>query len=110
MHVNGHIPLPPSLDRKVFLSTWKDIPSTNEYQSMVQGVSLTADQAEAKLNANNIFTIARRVVDDQELMYMSAKFVNGIWLLAEIKIMVGSPIAVSLVLNLSACCRGLGVL
>lgn len=63
--------------------------------STVSGVSLTTDQAESKLNANNIFTIARRAVDaagvNQDLMYMSAKLVNNIWLLAEFKIVAGAP-------------------
>lgn len=55
---------------------------------------------EAKLNTNNIFTIARRSVDaggvSQDLMYMSSKLINNIWLLAEFKIVSGSSsIAVS---------------
>lgn len=74
------------IERKVFLSTWKEIPSSHEIQSSVSNVSLTTDQVEAKLNANNIFTIARRSIDTQDLIYMSAKLVNNIWLLAEVKV------------------------
>lgn len=81
-------------DRKVFLATWKEIPSENEFQTTVPNVSLTSDQAETKLNANNIFTIARRTVDssgaNQDLMYMSSKFINNIWVLAEFKIIAGA--------------------
>ncbi len=82
------------LDRKVFLGSWKEIPAGNEFQSTISNVSLTTDQAEAKLNASNIFTIAKRSVDsggvNQELMYMSAKLINNIWLLAELKMVAGS--------------------
>lgn len=81
---------PPCLDRKVFLATWKEIPAANEFTSTVSNVTLSTDQAEAKLNANNIFTIARRTVENQDLMYMSAKFVNDIWLLAEFKMVPGT--------------------
>ena len=48
-----------------------------------------------------MFSIARRSVDlggvNQDLIYMSAKFVNGVWLLAEVKITPGSDsVAVSI--------------
>lgn len=49
-----------------------------------------------KLEANNVFTIARRQVDmsgqTQELIYMSLKFINNIWVLAELKIIPGTNI------------------
>ena len=41
-----------------------------------------------------MFLIARRQVDvggtNQELMYMSLKFINNIWVLAEVKVAPGS--------------------
>ena len=57
-------------------------------------MSLPADTVQQKLEANNVFTIARRSVDaggqSQELIYMSAKFVNSIWVLMEVKVMPGT--------------------
>ena len=51
--------------------------------------SSPSDQIQQKLEANNVFLIARRQVDvggvNQELMYMSLKFINNIWVLAEVK-------------------------
>lgn len=52
------------------------------------------DQVQKKLEANNVFVIARRSVDisglNQELLYMSLKYVNNIWVLAELKITSGA--------------------
>ena len=84
----------------MFLATWKQIPTSNEVQSTISGVNLSADSVQQRLEANNIFTIARRSVDvggqNQELMYMSAKFVNNIWALMEVKVLAGdSSVGVS---------------
>ena len=80
------------LERKVFLSTWKDIPPTNEFNSRVScGIELK--KAKERLEANNVFLIAERKVDigdsSQDLLYMSLKFVNNIWVLAELKFTTG---------------------
>lgn len=50
-------------DRKQFLTSWKDLPPTNEVQSTIAGCSLTADAIQQKLESNNVFMIARRSVD-----------------------------------------------
>ena len=44
------------------------------------------DTVSQKLKNNNIFTIAKRNVDGQDMLYMSLKLTNGIWVLAELKI------------------------
>lgn len=94
-----------NMDRKVFLATWKEIAPSNEVQGSVDNVSLTADQIQLKLEANNVFTIARRQVDvggvNQELMYMSLKFINNIWVLVEVKVAHGAS-SVGLALKTSA--------
>ncbi len=63
---------------------WPDVPS----------VSAPTDQVQQKLEANNVFTIARRSVElggqNQELMYLSLRFINNIWVLAELKLTIGS--------------------
>ena len=43
-----------------------------------------------KLEANNIFLIAKRTVEQQDLLYMSLKLINNIWTLAELKVVSGS--------------------
>ena len=79
----------------MFLATWKEIPQSNEIQSTIPGVNLPADTVQQCLESNNIFTIARRSVEtggqNQELIYMSAKFVNNIWVLMEVKVIAGEP-------------------
>ena len=40
----------------------------------------------ARLQMSNIFTVARRNVDDREMLYHSVKFCNGVWLLAELNL------------------------
>ena len=99
------------LDRKEFLTTWKDIPANNEVQNVIYNVQLTADQIQSKLEHNNVFTIARRQVNPQvmrererereragakstcsllqELLYLSLKFSNNLWVLAELKVTPG---------------------
>lgn len=79
------------MDKRVFLATWKDIPAQNEVQYTLDNVALTADQVSQKLQNNNIFTIAKRNVDGQDMLYQSMKLTNGIWVLAELKIQPGNP-------------------
>ena len=45
----------------------------------------------ARLTSNNIFTIARRSVNDQELIYLSMKFSNNIVGLAELTVRPAGP-------------------
>ena len=49
-------------------------------------VTLFLDTVSQKLKNNNVFTIAKRNVDGQDMLYMSLKLTNGIWVLAELKI------------------------
>lgn len=51
---------------------------------------LRADTVSQKLRNNNIFTVARRSVDGQDMLYQSLKLTNGVWVLAELKIPPGS--------------------
>ena len=77
-----------NMERKMFLSTWKEIPSQNEVQSTLEFAGGSA-QAEERLGGCNVFTIAKRTVDNSELLYMTLKYTNGIWVLAELKFQPG---------------------
>ncbi|XP_055601467.1 AP-1 complex subunit beta-1 isoform X2 [Uranotaenia lowii] len=79
------------LDKRVFLTTWKEIPAANEIQYNLHGIAGTADTVAAKMTANNIFTIAKRNVEGQDMLYQSLKLPNNIWVLLELKLSPGSP-------------------
>ena len=83
------------MDKHMFIETWKQIPGQNEAnfsltasQSMVSG---GGDAIEQRLKSNNVFTINKRQVDGQEMLYQSIKFINGVWVLAEVKLSPGNP-------------------
>lgn len=79
------------MDKRVFLATWKDIPVQNEVQYEISNVQHNADTVSQKLRNNNVFTVAKRNVEGQDMLYQSIKLTNGIWLLAELKIQPGNP-------------------
>uniref|UniRef100_A0A3Q2PPZ6 Beta-adaptin appendage C-terminal subdomain domain-containing protein n=1 Tax=Fundulus heteroclitus TaxID=8078 RepID=A0A3Q2PPZ6_FUNHE len=77
------------MERQVFLATWKDIPNDSEAQFQIADCRLNA--ASNKLQGSNIFTIAKRTVDGQDMLYQSTKLSNGIWVLAELRVQTGNP-------------------
>ncbi|KAL5017675.1 hypothetical protein ScPMuIL_007264 [Solemya velum] len=79
------------MDKRVFLATWKDISTQNEVQYVINDVQHNADTVSQKLRNSNIFTIAKRNVEGQDMLYQSLKLTNGIWVLAELKIQPGNP-------------------
>ncbi|KAM8866250.1 AP-1 complex subunit beta-1 isoform 3-T3 [Synchiropus picturatus] len=79
------------MERQVFLATWKDIPNDNESQFHIKDCHLNSDAASSKLQGSNIFTIAKRTVEGQDMLYQSMKLTNGIWVLAELRVQAGSP-------------------
>ncbi|KAA0185393.1 AP complex subunit beta [Fasciolopsis buskii] len=79
------------MEKRVFLATWKDIPSESEQQFALNQVNLTADACSRRLQQANIFTVAKRNVDGQDMHYLSMKTTNNIWILAELKIQPGNP-------------------
>nr|KAG5694283.1 hypothetical protein BaRGS_032001 [Batillaria attramentaria] len=79
------------MDKKEFLASWKEIPTTNEVQYVINDVQHNADTVSQKLRNNNIFTIAKRNVEGQDMLYQSLKLSNGIKVLAELKIQPANP-------------------
>ncbi|XP_034547341.1 AP-1 complex subunit beta-1 isoform X3 [Notolabrus celidotus] len=79
------------MERQVFLATWKDIPNDNEAQFQIKDCHLNSDAASNKLQGSNVFTIAKRTVEGQDMLYQSTKLTNGIWVLAELRVQAGNP-------------------
>ncbi|XP_071448784.1 AP-1 complex subunit beta-1 [Hetaerina americana] len=79
------------MDKRVFLATWKDIPAQNEVQYTLTIQNCNADDVVQKMQQNNVFTIAKRNVEGQDMLYQSLKLTNGIWVLNELKIQPGNP-------------------
>ena len=50
-----------------------------------------SDGVSTKMQQNNVFTVAKRTLEGQDMVYQSIKFTNNIWALAELKIQPGSP-------------------
>ncbi|KAL1501451.1 hypothetical protein ABEB36_006768 [Hypothenemus hampei] len=78
-----------SLDKRVFLTTWRDIPSANEMQYNLNDIKGTTDSVSNKMTLSNIFTIAKRNVEGQDMLYQSLKLTNNIWVLLELKLTPG---------------------
>lgn len=79
-----------TMDRAVFIETWKNIDDQKEIYSTVSDLPKTStviEQVQTKLEARNIFFIARRAVPNavgQEVAYFSMKTKTGMDFLAEI--------------------------
>ncbi len=43
------------------------------------------------MQQNNVFTVAKRTLEGQDMVYQSIKFTNNVWALAELKIQPGNP-------------------
>ncbi|MCP9257594.1 AP-2 complex subunit beta [Dirofilaria immitis] len=86
------------MDKRDFLQMWKEIPEQNEVQFTINNIKgLTADDICTKLQQNNVFTVARRNVEGQELLYHSIKYTNQIYVLSELKMQeVSQPLTLSL--------------
>ncbi|CAI5444668.1 unnamed protein product [Caenorhabditis angaria] len=75
------------MEKREFLEEWKSIPEQNEQQFTLQNLNnLNADGICNKLQNNNIFTVARRQVDNQQLLYHSVKYTNNLSVLSELKV------------------------
>lgn len=90
VHANALFCEDGQLDKRIFLQTWKEIPSANEVQFTLKDIVGQSDTLATKLAANNIFTIAKRNVDGQDMLYQSLKLSNNIWVLLELKLSPGT--------------------
>lgn len=91
VHANSLFQEDGQLDKRLFLTTWKEIPAANEMQYSLSGIGGTADSISNKMIANNVFTIAKRNVEGQDMFYQSLKLSNNIWVLLELKLQPNNP-------------------
>lgn len=80
-----------TMDKRYFLQSWKDIPAQNEAAFVLNNVNLSTDELQEKLAKSNVFTVAKRHVEGQDMLYQSMKLVNNVEILAELKIQPGNP-------------------
>ena len=43
------------------------------------------------MHQNNVFTVAKRNLEGQDMIYQAIKFTNNVWALTELKIQPGNP-------------------
>jgi len=80
------------MEKKVFLATWKDIPAQNEIQFTIEGTNCNSDGVSTKMHQNNVFTVAKRTLEGQDMVYQSIKFTNNVWALCELKLSPDSDV------------------
>ena len=73
------------LDPKTYLEAWKQIPDANEVTFSLE-TSLDSSAIISRMEANNIFNTTMKTIEGQELLYMTNKFMNNLWVLTEIKL------------------------
>lgn len=83
------------MERRVFLSTWKDIPSTHEKSFALDNLggvpNMSTDNLIEKLKRNNVFVIAKRNVEMKDMVYLSLLLPRDVWVLMELKVTPGAP-------------------
>jgi len=76
-----------ALERSAYLSMWKSIPEPNERSRdfhLAQAVPLDLDFILRKLTSRNMFEIARRKVNEQDVVYLSVKTESSVYILVEL--------------------------
>lgn len=79
------------LDRDQFRSTWQSIDDANDFSHSIPQIHSeykTLGALKARMEANNIFLIAQRSVQEtsEEVMYWSSRVVSGVPILAELRV------------------------
>lgn len=59
--------------------------------TFIYSLLILQDAIQEKLAKNNIFTVAKRHVEGQDMLYQSMKLVNNVEILAELKVQPGNP-------------------
>ena len=51
-----------------------------------------SDGVSTKMHQNNVYTVAKRTLEGQDMVYQSIKFTNNVWALCELKLSPGSNV------------------
>lgn len=79
------------INKSFYLTAWNEISAANEAQTTLSNVRLSTSDILAKLNANNIFTVNKnRVNNEEDIIYLGSKLTNGIFIMIELKILNGN--------------------
>jgi AP-1 complex subunit beta-1 len=81
-----------TLEGNVYLSAWSAIPEQLESMTELQGLQTNPEHIKGKLGLARIFFVAQRKVDNQDVMYFSARTDNNAVLLLEVTFAVGAPL------------------
>ncbi len=59
--------------------------------SFSKQIFLLTDGVSTKMHQNNVFTVAKRNLEGQDMIYQAVKFTNNVWALTELKLQPGNP-------------------
>jgi hypothetical protein len=93
-----HLPQNLTVDFPLMWTLPLDLQNETQYQlsGLIMSSVINTDDLCNKLRNNNVFTIAKRNVEGQDMLYQSVKLTNGIWILAELKVTPNAPLTLSL--------------
>ncbi len=83
-----------ALEGGVYVAAWSAIPEQLEAMTELQGLQTNPEHIKGKLGVGRIFFVAQRKVDNQDVMYFSARTDAGSLLLLEITFAIGAPLQV----------------
>lgn len=72
------------LAKREYLDLWRELDDSQETTSIIPEVTISTEECIDRLQNNNVFMVAKRSVNDQDLVYMSVKFINNIVALIEL--------------------------
>jgi len=72
------------MEMKVFVNTWKELPTAHEKNYTLDNWGDT-NAATNKFKENSVFMITSRNIDGQELDYYSIQLTNKLWILVEVR-------------------------
>ncbi|XP_071701764.1 beta-adaptin-like protein C [Rutidosis leptorrhynchoides] len=80
------------MQRATFLETWRSLPDSNEVSRDFSDIVINnVDATIERLASSNMFFVAKRKKENQQILYFSAKIPKGIAFLIELTTVVGSP-------------------
>ena len=78
---------------KHFFWFFKRHPPRMEVPLLVITICLyISDGVSTKMHQNNVFTVAKRTLEGQDMVYQSIKFTNNVWALCELKLSPDSDV------------------